>query len=174
MTEAISWLDTPLGTMTLVADGDGLACVHLPHHAPAPERDRDRAVLRAARAQLTEYFAGQRTRFALPLCPRGTPFQHEVWRLLQDIPFGTTTSYGALARAIGRPSASRAVGAANGRNPIAIIVPCHRVIGADGSLTGYAGGLPAKRWLLAHEQVQQTLPLQAPSYGAAAISKRSV
>jgi methylated-DNA-[protein]-cysteine S-methyltransferase len=90
--------------------------------------------------------------FDVPLAPQGTPFQHRVWDALVEIPFGVVRSYGQLAQAIGRPTASRAVGAANGRNPIAIIVPCHRVIGANGELTGYAGGLPIKRWLLEHEQ----------------------
>ena len=108
-------------------------------------------MLVAAARQLAEYFAGRRRAFDLPLAPAGTPFQQQVWRQLLQIPFGSTCSYGALARAVGRPSASRAVGAANGRNPISIIIPCHRVIGSDGSLTGYGGGEPAKRWLLDHE-----------------------
>jgi methylated-DNA-[protein]-cysteine S-methyltransferase len=101
--------------------------------------------------QLTEYFAGKRLVFDLPLAARGTGFQEIVWRALCAIPFGVTRSYGELATAIGRPSASRAVGTANSKNPIAIIVPCHRVIGANGTLTGYAGGMAAKRWLLDHE-----------------------
>lgn len=108
-------------------------------------------MLALAARQLDEYFAGERREFDLPLAPRGTGFQERVWRALLAIPFGVTRSYGELARTIGRPSASRAVGAANGKNPIAIIVPCHRVIGANGTLTGYGGGLPIKRWLLEHE-----------------------
>jgi methylated-DNA-[protein]-cysteine S-methyltransferase len=101
--------------------------------------------------QIEEYCAGTRRDFELPLAPQGTSFQQEVWNALVKIPFGTTTSYGALAAKLGRPNAARAVGLANGSNPIGLIVPCHRVIGVDGSLTGYGGGLPLKRALLAHE-----------------------
>ena len=107
--------------------------------------------------QLREYFAGHRSDFDLPLSPSGTPFQLAVWRALRAIPSGETTSYGAIAEAIGRPTAVRAVGAANGRNPISIIVPCHRVIGANGTLTGYGGGLPRKAWLLNHETSERSL-----------------
>jgi methylated-DNA-[protein]-cysteine S-methyltransferase len=114
-------------------------------------------VLARAEKQLAEYFASKRSTFDLPLSPDGTDFQRRVWRALETIPFGETWSYGELAKKIGNPTASRAVGAANGQNPLWIIVPCHRVIGADGSLTGYAGGMTAKKWLLAHEQRQQTL-----------------
>jgi methylated-DNA-[protein]-cysteine S-methyltransferase len=120
-------------------------------------RDGTARVLDQAAEQLAEYFAGERTEFDVPLAAVGTPFQQRVWRMLEKIPFGETWSYGQLAARIGRPSASRAVGAANGKNPIGIIVPCHRVIGANGSLTGYAGGMPMKKWLLAHEQRQQKL-----------------
>ena len=112
---------------------------------------------RDAAAQLREYFAGRRTRFELAVAPAGTPFQQSVWRALQDIPYGETTSYGELARRIGDVKASRAVGLANGANPIAIVIPCHRVIGANGSLTGFGGGLPTKRALLDLEQGQRTL-----------------
>lgn len=111
----------------------------------------DPLAARAAVEELRAYFAGERFEFALPLAPKGTPFQQTVWLALRDIPYGTTVSYGAVARSIGRPSASRAVGMANSRNPIGIVVPCHRVIGSSGALTGYAGGLDRKRWLLAHE-----------------------
>lgn len=114
-------------------------------------------ILDRAAAQLGEYFAGERTTFDLELAPEGTEFQQKVWMLLRAIPFGETRSYGQLATKLKRPTASRAVGAANGRNPLGIIVPCHRVIGASGDLTGYAGGLPMKRWLLAHEQRQLSL-----------------
>jgi methylated-DNA-[protein]-cysteine S-methyltransferase len=114
-------------------------------------------VLAQTARQLAEYFAGKRRAFELPLAPRGSGFQERVWRALLKIKFGETRSYGEIARAIGRPSASRAVGAANGRNPIAIIVPCHRVIGANGQLTGYGGGLPIKQWLLEHERAQGDL-----------------
>jgi methylated-DNA-[protein]-cysteine S-methyltransferase len=113
---------------------------------------RTTRVLETAAAQLAEYFAGRRRTFDLPLAPRGTGFQQRVWRALSAIPYGETRSYGAIAASIGRPAASRAVGAANGKNPIWIIVPCHRVIGASGHLTGYAGGIAVKRWLLEHER----------------------
>jgi methylated-DNA-[protein]-cysteine S-methyltransferase len=116
-------------------------------------------LLEQAAEELDAYFAGRRQRFQVPLAPEGTPFQRQVWAALTTIPFGATWSYAKLARTVGRPAAVRAVGAANGRNPIALFVPCHRVIGADGSLTGYGGGLPRKRWLLAHEGVD--LPLGA-------------
>jgi methylated-DNA-[protein]-cysteine S-methyltransferase len=116
-------------------------------------------VLALAAAQLAEYFAGARRDFSVPLAPRGTGFQRLVWAELVKIPFGETRSYGELARALDRPSASRAVGAANGRNPLSILVPCHRVIAGSGALTGYAGGLDAKRWLLEHEARQLPLTL---------------
>jgi methylated-DNA-[protein]-cysteine S-methyltransferase len=121
--------------------------------APAPEAHwrRDDAALRLARQQLEAFFAGELQTFDLPLRFSGTPFQNQVWQGLLTIPYGTTTSYAELAARIGRPGASRAVGAANGRNPIGIIVPCHRVIGANGSLTGYGGGLDRKEWLISHE-----------------------
>lgn len=117
----------------------------------------DPLAARAAVEELRAYFAGERFEFGLPLAPKGTPFQQTVWRALCDIPYGTTVSYGAVARSIGRPSASRAVGMANSRNPIGIVVPCHRVIGSGGALTGYAGGLDRKRWLLAHETAPSML-----------------
>lgn len=144
-------LASPMGVLQLVADGDELCGIYLPEQAVPPARARESRVLDAAATQLAEYFAGVRRRFDLPLAPRGTNFQQLVWRALLAIPFGETRSYGELARAIGRPAASRAVGAANAKNPLAIIVPCHRVVGASGALTGYAGGMAAKRWLLEHE-----------------------
>jgi methylated-DNA-[protein]-cysteine S-methyltransferase len=116
-----------------------------------PDAKRDQTAIAHVSGQIEEYCAGTRREFELALAPQGTPFQHEVWNALVKIPFGTTTSYGALAARLGRPNAARAVGLANGSNPIGLIVPCHRVIGADGSLTGYGGGLPLKRALLAHE-----------------------
>ncbi|HEY5047592.1 MAG TPA: methylated-DNA--[protein]-cysteine S-methyltransferase [Rhizomicrobium sp.] len=112
---------------------------------------RDQNAIASVSTQIEEYCAGSRQKFDLALAPQGTPFQHEVWDALLKIPFGTTTSYGALATALGRSGAARAVGLANGSNPIGLIVPCHRVIGSDGSLTGYGGGLPLKRALLQHE-----------------------
>jgi methylated-DNA-[protein]-cysteine S-methyltransferase len=144
-------LPSPLGVLRLYAHADELCGVYLPDQdAPAASR-RASPVLSAAAAQLVEYFGGGRRTFDLPLAPRGTGFQELVWRALTAIPFGETRSYGELARTIGRPAASRAVGAANGRNPISIIVPCHRVVASSGQLTGYAGGLAAKKWLLEHE-----------------------
>jgi methylated-DNA-[protein]-cysteine S-methyltransferase len=142
---------SPLGPLGLVARGDELAAVHLPDR-PGPEIPRrETPVLALAARQLTEYFAGNRRVFDLPLAPVGTAFQRLVWTALLSISYGETRSYGEVARAIGRPRASRAVGAANAKNPIAIIVPCHRVIGASRELTGYAGGMAMKRWLLDHE-----------------------
>ena len=157
-------IETPLGPMTLFASGGALVRVDLPAHAGAADRApalpgaagaapaaRDAAVEAEAARQLQAWFAGARRTFDVPLGATGTPFQRAVWAALRAIPFGETRSYGALARAVGRPGAARAVGAANAQNPIAILVPCHRVTGSDGTLTGYGGGLPAKRWLLAHE-----------------------
>jgi methylated-DNA-[protein]-cysteine S-methyltransferase len=147
-------MPSPVGRLTLVGDGDELIGLHFEGDAGgAPRADwvRDDRRLRPVLMQLKEYFAGERTRFDLPLAPRGTAFQKAVWTALLRIPFGETASYGDIARAIGKPAASRAIGGANHRNPIAIVIPCHRVIGADGSLTGYGGGLDHKRLLLALE-----------------------
>jgi methylated-DNA-[protein]-cysteine S-methyltransferase len=148
--------DSPVGTLLLVGDDDGLEGLYLPDHkrgrTPTDEWRRDDAALAEAKRQLGEYFAGTRTTFDVPLRPAGTPFQREVWEALRRIPYGETRSYGQLAGELGRPGAARAVGAANGRNPISILVPCHRVVGAAGTLTGYAGGVEAKRALLAHER----------------------
>jgi methylated-DNA-[protein]-cysteine S-methyltransferase len=148
---------TPIGAMRVDVRDERIVAVYLPNRAPddrlAGGTARDERVLAAAAKQLTEYFAGKRRAFDLPLEAGGTPFQQRVWRALLAVPFGETCSYGDIARAIDAPvSASRAVGAANGANPIAIVVPCHRVIGASGKLVGYGGGLPAKQWLLAHER----------------------
>ena len=151
--------DTPIGTLRVVGDDGGIERIDLPNAAandPDPEwRERRRSLpgsLRETRRQLLQYFEGERRDFDLPLAPAGTAFQRRVWGELSRIPYGETVSYGELARRIGRPTASRAVGAANGRNPLAIVVPCHRVIGADGTLVGYGGGLPVKEALLAHER----------------------
>lgn len=150
-----TYIDSPLGELLLVRDEQGITGLYLPTGRHAVKRDpewtRDDAAFDDVRAQLGEYFAGTRTEFDLPLNPHGTAFQSKVWLALRDIPYGETASYGETATAIGSPTASRAVGLANGQNPISIIVPCHRVIGANGSLTGYGGGLDAKRWLLSHE-----------------------
>ena len=148
---------TPIGPVTVIADGDTIVGVYMEvyQHGEDPSNYGERVdsdpVLSEAARQLTEYFAGERTEFDLPLRPIGTDFQQRVWRALCDIPFGQTWSYGELAEHIGKPTASRAVGLANGRNPISIVIPCHRVIGANGSLTGYGGGIERKRWLLSHE-----------------------
>jgi methylated-DNA-[protein]-cysteine S-methyltransferase len=143
---------TPVGPLRLSASGDflsGLAFGLEPYRGAVDgERDDAVPVLREAAAQLAAYFAGDLVEFTLPLAPAGTDFQRAVWEQLRLIPYGTTVTYGELARRLGAPAASRAVGAANGSNPIAIVVPCHRVIGADGSLTGFGGGMAAKRTLL--------------------------
>ena len=159
--------DTPIGTLRLVGDERRLERVDLPNaaaQAPDPAWHEERrtlpAALDTAKRQLAEYFDGARRDFDLPLSADGTAFQRRVWGELRRIPYGATISYGELARRIGTPTASRAVGAANGRNPLAIVVPCHRVIGADGALTGYGGGLPVKQALLALERrVAGTAPL---------------
>ena len=149
-------IDTPLGPLTLAATARGLAAAlfdaqrHHPGEIPARSAPGHPHLVLAAR-ELAAYFAGTLRHFTVPLDVQGTPFQQEVWRALRAIAPGRTTSYGAIAAQIGRPTAVRAVGAAVGRNPIAIIVPCHRVVGSDGSLTGYAGGLERKRALLALE-----------------------
>ena len=142
-------LESPIGPLVLEADDDGLTAVLLPgEQRTVAASAAAGGCVNEARRQLVEYFAGSRQSFDLPLAARGTPFQQRVWQQLRAIPYGETISYAELARRIGSPTAVRAVGAANGRNPIAIIVPCHRVIGSDGTLTGYAGGLDAKRTLL--------------------------
>jgi methylated-DNA-[protein]-cysteine S-methyltransferase len=141
-------LETPIGPLRLNAEGGRLSRVEFAASADARSTE---PVLLEAEAQLRAYFAGALRRFELPLAPRGTAFQLSVWDALLEIPYGATTSYSELAATIGRPSACRAVGAANGRNPLAVIVPCHRVIGAAGALTGYGGGLERKRMLLALE-----------------------
>ncbi len=147
----------PLGELLLTSDGDALTRVCFEgqaHAAPLSaesQRDDRAAPLAEARRQLAAYFGGELRDFALPLAPHGSEHQQEVWAALREVPFGATTTYGALARRLGAPSHARAVGSANARNPLAIVVPCHRVIGASGALTGYAGGLARKRWLLAHE-----------------------
>lgn len=150
-------MDSPIGEIRLVSeDGKALVGVFMEEHRNEVPPDalpgEAVTVLQEARRQLEEYFAGERTTFDVPLLMQGTPFQRRVWEALRTVPFGETRSYGDIARQTGRPTAVRAVGRANGRNPIAILVPCHRVIGADGSLTGFGGGLPRKQWLLQHEE----------------------
>ena len=144
--------DSPVGELLLIGDGERLRGLHFqqgrrPVKIGAGWRRAERPFA-AIRGQLDEYFAGERSVFELPLGGAGTPFQRRVWAALAEIPYGETISYGELARRIGKPAAVRAVGLANGRNPISIVVPCHRVIGADGALTGYGGGVERKRYLL--------------------------
>jgi methylated-DNA-[protein]-cysteine S-methyltransferase len=161
-------MPSPVGPLFLAADDDGLHLIEFvsPSH-PMPRgpdwREGDHAVLRETRRQLEDYFTGTRRTFDLPLAPRGTGFQLEVWQALRDIPYGETISYATLARRIAKPGASRAVGAANGRNPLPIVVPCHRVIGADGSLTGFGGGLPTKQYLLT---LEGALPASEDLFGS--------
>jgi methylated-DNA-[protein]-cysteine S-methyltransferase len=154
-------VDSPVGELVLTAHGAGLSGVYFERRAPVSSAQwlsdngtdgAASAALAMAREQLAAYFRGELTTFDLPLSAMGTPFQERVWRALREIEFGRSISYVDLARRIGAPSASRAVGAANGRNPIPIIVPCHRVIGASGALTGFGGGIERKRWLLDHER----------------------
>jgi methylated-DNA-[protein]-cysteine S-methyltransferase len=150
-------MDSPVGRLRLVADEAGLRRLEFDKHgfseAPADWREDARA-LREVSSQLAAYFAGRLKVFDFPLAPEGTPFQLQVWERLLEIPYGETVSYGTLAQRVGNPAASRAVGLANGRNPIAIVIPCHRVIGSNGTLTGYGGGLPNKQKLLALERGQ--------------------
>ena len=145
-------LDSPIDPLLLVGDDTGLRELQMAPHQPPPGAVRDDEALAGVAAQLADYFAGRRLGFDLPLAPVGTAFQQKVWSALREIPYGRTTTYGEIATGLGQPTASRAVGLANGRNPIAVIVPCHRVIGANGSLTGFGGGIPRKRWLLEHER----------------------
>ena len=146
---------TPIDRLVVASDGSSIVGVWMANAEPDDRRWVDRcgtaSLIDEARRQLVAYFAGRLRTFDLPLAPNGTDFQRRVWSALREIPFGTTISYAELARRVSNSAAVRAVGAANGRNPIPIIVPCHRVIGSDGSLTGFGGGLPRKQWLLRHE-----------------------
>lgn len=161
MTLCYQWMESPVGNLLLAADEAGLRTLAFADAVPDPAWRCDPAPLAEAIRQLRAWFAGELLEFDLPLAPRGTTFQQAVWNELVRIPYGGTISYGELARRVGNPQASRAVGLANGSNPIAIVIPCHRVIGSNGKLTGYGGGLDRKRWLLAHEQrnVAYTLTL---------------
>ncbi len=150
-------LASPVGVLTLIASDAGLRAVLWPDERDGRVRlddpiDRQHPISDLAAIQLEEYFAGERRGFDVPLDLVGTEFQVTVWRSLAEIPYGETRTYAEHARRVGRPTATRAVGAANGRNPVSIILPCHRVVGADGSLTGFAGGVDTKRWLLDHER----------------------
>ena len=151
-----TYLETPIGMLLIAGDEEAVRRIEFPKNGKAarPEadwRESSRGPVAEAVRQLGEYFAGKREQFDLPLAPAGTEFQRGVWRRLQEIPYGGTISYGELAKRVGNPKASRAVGAANGQNPIPIVIPCHRVIGANGKLTGFGGGLPIKEALLALE-----------------------
>jgi methylated-DNA-[protein]-cysteine S-methyltransferase len=165
------WMSSPVGELLLTASPQALTGVYLKNQKYFPKivegwrEARQSDPLNWAEQQLAEYFAHQRQRFALPLDPIGTAFQKQVWQLLGQIPFGETISYGTLAEWLGQPSAARAVGAANGRNPISIIVPCHRVVAANGKLTGYAGGVDRKQWLLEHEQTSLQGKLELGKFG---------
>lgn len=154
-------IPSPLGDLLATRDDDGITGLWLSTgknaREPRDEWTRDDDAFDDLRTQLAEYFAGERREFELPLHAAGSAFQKKVWAALVEIPYGRTASYGATALAIGAPTASRAVGLANGQNPISIVVPCHRVIGANGSLTGYGGGIAAKQWLLAHEATHSGL-----------------
>lgn len=160
-------IDTPIGEVTLVNTDGVLSGVYMAEHRPSPDRTsfgpRVTEGFDEVRTQLGEYFAGERTRFTFPVAPAGTEFQREVWAALAEIEYGTTCTYTSIAAAVGRPTAVRAVAAANARNPLCIVVPCHRVIGSSGKLTGYAGGLERKRFLLEREaEVREARATHAP------------
>jgi methylated-DNA-[protein]-cysteine S-methyltransferase len=146
--------ESPIGKLTLASNGEALTQLEFedPRYALTQHPRGDDKILRQARKELDAYFAGKLKDFTVPVAPQGTEFQKKAWKALQKIPYGTTRSYGQQAKVVGNPSASRAVGAANGRNPIAVIIPCHRVIGSNGSLTGFGGGMKRKQFLLDLEQ----------------------
>lgn len=150
------YVESPLGPLLLAGDSTALRYLKLPRdgkaRTPEPGWIPDPGAFQEATRQLEAYFSGSLKRFSLPLAPRGTPFQQDIWAALREVPYGTTVSYGELARRAGRPRSARAVGAAMAANPLPILIPCHRVIGSDGSLTGFGGGLEAKRLLLALEK----------------------
>jgi O-6-methylguanine DNA methyltransferase len=159
-TSAHTTIDSPIGPLTLVTREGGLAGIYMTEHRHIPPQETfgprvtvtGHPVLARTAEQLAAYFAGEAPTFDIGLSTSGTPFQRRVWAALRDIPYGETVSYGELAAVLGQPTASRAVGLANGKNPVSIIVPCHRVVGADGSMTGYGGGVERKRWLLGFER----------------------
>ena len=169
-------MQSPLGEMVLASDGKTLTGAwfdgqrHQPPIGPAWQRRHDLPVLHRAAAELAEYFAGERTCFALPLAPVGTPFQRDVWTAIANVPYGETIAYRELAARVGRPESIRAAGAATGRNPLSIIVPCHRIVGADGALNGYAGGLARKRALLALENAAVAIASVPRATSAAAFA----
>jgi methylated-DNA-[protein]-cysteine S-methyltransferase len=167
MALSFKFVESPVGRLKLVASSEGLAAILWENDSPARVplsdlvEDLNHPILLETERQLREYLDGKRREFSIPLDVRGTNFQKNVWQALLGIPFGETRTYGQLARQIGRPEASRAVGAANGRNPLSIVVPCHRVIGASGKLTGFAGGLEVKARLLNLESAQPALSAEA-------------
>ena len=166
---AYTHVDSPVGTLLLAAGDEGLHLIEFqrPRHPMARLHDwqvGENDTIRLTARQLAEYFRGARRDFDLPLAPRGTQFQRTVWRELASIPYGATISYAELARRVGKPSAVRAVGAANGRNPLPLVLPCHRVIGSDGALTGFGGGLPTKEFLL---RMEGALPTAADLFAPA-------
>jgi methylated-DNA-[protein]-cysteine S-methyltransferase len=168
-------VQSQIGELLLVGDGTSLTGLYTAEHVRRPTAlgDRDDLAFEQARRELSEYFDGSRTEFEIELSPAGTVFQQQVWNELRRIGFGQTATYREVAERIGRPTAVRAVGMANGRNPISIVVPCHRVLGTDGTLTGYAGGLEAKRWLLAHEgHTPGTARGSIPAATGAAVTSR--
>ena len=157
-------VDSPIGPMTLVAEAESIVGIFMDDQRHLPPNEKfghpdpgDSVVLQETERQLGQYFAGNRNTFELPLAPVGTPFQRRVWDALREIPYGETISYGELARRVGQPTAARAVGLANGKNPISIVVPCHRVIGSSGKLIGYGGGLRRKQTLLELERRRDRL-----------------
>lgn len=155
MSEYWTEIKVPTGCVRIFADECAVTAIDISDDLPRPPgAPRRNTVVRAAEQQLREYFAGTRTAFDLPLAPAGTEFQQKVWSALRRIPFGRVRSYGEIARALHKPAAARAVGAACGRNPLPIVVPCHRVVGTTGNLTGFAGGLEMKSWLLQHEGIE--------------------
>ncbi len=167
-------IDSPLGRIMVLGDGQFVTGLYMLDHKGGPGLDPSWKLTEepfsAIREQLAEYFAGRRQEFTVPLKLVGTPFQRSVWQELLRIPFGSTISYAELARRIGQPTASRAVGNANGRNPVSILVPCHRVIGANGQLTGYGGGIDRKQWLLEWERRAATLQSGRSPIGKAAVA----
>jgi methylated-DNA-[protein]-cysteine S-methyltransferase len=144
-------IETPLGPLHILATEHGISHVQFSGSALQPENIRMNAAIEQCIHELREYFASRRTEFSIPLAPTGTPFEEQVWKMLMEVPYGSTCSYFDIAHRMNNPKAIRAVGRANGANPVAIVIPCHRVVGADGSLTGYSGELWRKRWLLDHE-----------------------
>ncbi|MCF8278162.1 MAG: methylated-DNA--[protein]-cysteine S-methyltransferase [Flavobacteriales bacterium] len=153
----VGFVKSPIGWLKITQENGALSEVHFVDDDANNYAEPTDGILKVCSLQLTEYFEGRRTVFDIPLAPIGTDFQKTVWKELQSIPFGKTISYMDMAKRLGDPKVIRAAGTANGKNPIAIIIPCHRVVGSDGSLTGYAGGLKRKQWLLEHESAQTAL-----------------